>query len=445
MFEGLKKKFSEFVDSIAKKEKEKVEEEAKEERIEERKEAPAPAFGEKRHAEPELPKKEEPERRQVPEHREEKRPEREPVRAPEAHARVHEVTKQEVHVRKEEAPRHEEIRVHKEVTLPKEEPPRPMYEPVEPRRAEAKPVARERKPDVGLVTKLKGTLLGEVRISEKDVDPFLEQLRIALLQTDVNFDVAERIVARMRENMVGSKISSRSVGAGIRDELRKSILEIMSKNSGVDVIRLAEEKKARKETPFKILFVGPNGAGKTTTMAKMASMLGQRGIRCAISASDTFRAAAIEQAAIHAKKLGVDVVKGNYGADPASIAFDTIAFAKAHGIDAVLIDTAGRQETNKSLIEELKKMVRVNKPDLCIFVGEGIAGNALLDQVMQFNEAAKLDGIILTKLDCDAKGGNTLSILSDTKIPVLYFGVGEKYADLMPYDPKFVVDSIVPE
>ena len=113
--------------------------------------------------------------------------------------------------------------------------------------------------------------------------------------------------------------------------------------------------------------------------------------------------------------------------------------------DAVLIDTAGRQETNRSLIEELRKMVRVNKPDLCIFVGEGIAGNALLDQVRQFNEALKLDGIILTKLDCDAKGGNTLSILSETTVPVLYFGTGEKYGDLIPYDPKFVVDSIVPE
>jgi len=167
-------------------------------------------------------------------------------------------------------------------------------------------------------------------------------------------------------------------------------------------------------------------------------------VRCVVSASDTFRAAAIEQAVFHAKKLGVEVVKGAYGADPASVAFDAIAYARAHGADAVLIDTAGRQETNRSLIEELRKMVRVNRPDLCIFVGEGIAGNALLDQVKQFDEALKLDGIILTKLDCDAKGGNTLSILSETKIPVLYFGTGEKYGDLMPYDPEFVVNSIVP-
>ncbi len=345
---------------------------------------------------------------------------------------------------KEESQKEKSISAHKEERV--QEKAHPVREPenMEPKRTETGPAGREKKPEVTLTTKIKGTLLGEVKIGEKDVDPFLEQLRIALLQTDVNYDVAEKIVAKMRENMVGSRISSRSIGTGIRDELRRSILEIMSKNAGVDVVGLAEKKKETRETPFKILFVGPNGAGKTTTMAKMANMLGQRGIRCAISASDTFRAAAIEQAVIHAKKLGVEVVKGNYGADPASIAFDTIAYAKAHGIDAVLIDTAGRQETNRSLIEELRKMVRVNRPDLCIFVGEGIAGNALLDQVTQFNEALKLDGIILTKLDCDAKGGNTLSILSDTKIPVLYFGTGEKYTDLVPYDPELVVDSMIP-
>ena len=421
MFEGLKKKFSEFVDSLSRKEEEKVKEAGEETRHEEPRDAakaPGPVFEKPREAPARV-------------HETPKAAAHEEMRAP-----------KEVRVRKEEAPK---IQKHEGIGIP-EEPPRPKYElHAEPKRAESKPAAREKKPDVTFVTKLKGTLLGEVRISERDVDPFLEQLRLALLQTDVNYDVAERIVARMRENMAGSRIGSRSISKGIRDEMRTAILEIMSKNAGVDVIGLAEERKSRNETPFKILFVGPNGAGKTTSMAKMASMLGRRGLRCAISASDTFRAAAIEQAVIHAKKLGVDVIKGNYGADPASIAFDTIAYAKAHGIDAVLIDTAGRQETNRSLIEELKKMTRVNRPDLCIFVGEGIAGNSLLDQVTQFNEAVKLDGIILTKLDCDAKGGNTLSILSDTKIPVLYFGTGEKYTDLIPYDPDFVVDSIIPE
>jgi fused signal recognition particle receptor len=314
----------------------------------------------------------------------------------------------------------------------------------ESREAEAKTEEKKKGPDVTLVTKIKGTILGKVKINEKDADPFLEQLRLALLQTDVNYDVAEKLTAKLHENLVGKEISAHDISKGIRGEIRNSLMEVLSKNSGVDVLALAKAKKGKGDGPFKILFLGPNGAGKTTTIAKIAHMLGSNGIRCVISASDTFRAAAIEQAAIHAKRLGIDVIKGSYGADPASIAFDAVAYARAHGLDAVLIDSAGRQETNKSLIEELKKMVRVNKPDLCIFIGEGIAGNALLDQVKQFNEATKLDGVILTKLDVDAKGGNTLSILSDTQVPVLYFGTGEKYTDLMPYDPKFVVDNIVP-
>ncbi len=390
MFEGLKKKFAEFADSFGRKEKEKIEEVREEETV--------PPAKTEREAES-RPKREE-------------HPKKEPEREQEA-----------------EAPRAEHEVPH--VRARAERP------------AEAK--SKEKKPDVSFATKLKGAFLVEVKISEKDVDPFLEQLRMALLQTDVNYDVAEKIVERMRANMVGSRMSSRGIASGIRGEMRSAIMEIMSKNRDADIVKLAVERKAAHEIPFKVLFIGPNGAGKTTTIAKMASMLGERGVRCVVSASDTFRAAAIEQAVFHAKKLGVDVVKGSYGADPTSVAFDAIAYAKAHGADAVLIDTAGRQETNRSLIEELRKMVRVNKPDLCIFVGEGIAGNALLDQVRQFNEALKLDGIILTKLDCDAKGGNTLSILSETTVPVLYFGTGEKYGDLIPYDPKFVVDSIVPE
>jgi len=304
---------------------------------------------------------------------------------------------------------------------------------------------RQKGPDVTLTTKIKGALLGKVRISERDAEPFLEQLRIALLETDVNYDVAERIVSKLHDNLVGKEVGTQDIKKEIRDEIRNSLMQTLAKNSGIDIIERARTNKEKGGGPFKILFLGPNGAGKTTTIAKIAHMLKANGLSCVISASDTFRAAAIEQAVIHAKRLGVDVIKGAYGADPASIAFDAVAYAKAHGIDAVLIDSAGRQETNKSLIEELKKMVRVNKPDLCIFIGEGIAGNSLLEQVKQFDKAAKLDGVILTKLDVDAKGGNTLSILSDTTVPVLYFGTGERYTDLMPYNPQFVVGNIVPD
>ncbi len=427
MFEGLKKRFSDFVDGLSKKEKE---EERQEEKLEERKQEPES----KPVQEAEQENREESETEEV----EKKKEEEEKAEKPEE-------TRAPVKVEEKQPP--EEKAQHAEEAEQK-----PEEAVKEENEADTKPTAgpvpkveaRPKAPDVSLTTKIKGALLRKVKVSEKDADPFLEQLRVALLQTDVNYDVAERLVAKLRSNLVNKEIGSRDIKKEIRDEIRNSLMQTLTKNSGVDVLLMAREKKQKAGGPFKVLFIGPNGAGKTTTIAKMAHMLTKSGISCVISASDTFRAAAIEQAAIHADRLGVDVIKGTYGADPASIAFDAVAYARAHGKDAVLIDSAGRQETNKSLIEELKKMVRVNAPDLCVFVGEGIAGNALLDQVKQFDQATKLDGVILTKLDVDAKGGNTLSILSDTTVPVLYFGMGERYEDLMPYDPKFVVDNIIP-
>ncbi|MDE1859100.1 MAG: signal recognition particle-docking protein FtsY [Candidatus Micrarchaeota archaeon] len=299
-------------------------------------------------------------------------------------------------------------------------------------------------PKVTFTTRLKGIILREVKISEKDADPFIESLKMDLLQSDVNYDVTDKITASIRNGLVGKPISSRNMEGEITQAIRESIMQVLVSRPNLDIVTMVKNKKESGVLPFKIMFIGPNGAGKTTTMAKIASMLIGNGITCVMSASDTFRAAAIEQTVHHADKLGIGVVKGNYGSDPASVAFDAIAHAKARGIMAVLIDSAGRQETNKSLIEELKKMVRVTSPDLKIFVGEAISGNALLEQVKAIDQAVKIDGIILTKLDVDAKGGNTLSILSDTTVPILYFGTGEKYTDIMAYDPKFIIDNILP-
>ncbi|MHB1830684.1 MAG: signal recognition particle-docking protein FtsY, partial [Candidatus Micrarchaeaceae archaeon] len=299
-------------------------------------------------------------------------------------------------------------------------------------------------PNVTAATRIKGFVFGHVKISERDAYPFIEELKIGLLQSDVNYDVAEKVTESIRINLIGKEADSKNIVKAIRQGIRESIISVLSKRAEVDLIKEINERKARNELPYKILFLGPNGAGKTTTMAKIANLLLSNNITCVLSASDTFRAAAIEQTAYHAAKLGINVIKGTYGADPASVAFDAIAHAKAHNTMAVLIDSAGRQETNKSLVEELKKMVRVTKPDLKIFVGEGISGNALLEQVKILNQAVGLDGIILTKLDVDAKGGNTLSILSDTTVPILFFGTGEGYNDIMRYDPSFIVDNILP-
>lgn len=190
-------------------------------------------------------------------------------------------------------------------------------------------------------------------------------------------------------------------------------------------------------------FLGPNGAGKTTTIAKMASLLKKNGYSSVIAASDTFRAAAIEQAVHHGAKLDVHVIKHSYGADPAAVAFDAIKHASANNSDIVLVDTAGRQETNKNLLEELRKIVRVAKPDAKLFVGESIAGHALIDQLKAFDETVGIDAVILTKIDCDAKGGNSLSIARETKVPVIFMGVGQGYDELVPFDPQFIVNKVL--
>jgi len=312
------------------------------------------------------------------------------------------------------------------------------------KKKEAEEGVQKIKAEITATTKIKGLLFKKVKIKEEDIDEMLEQLKLSLVEADVNYNVAEKFVEKLKELLVGREVDSKNIEKEINAVIREALLQTLSKSSNTDIVSFVKEKRSvERSEPVKILFLGPNGAGKTTTIAKIAKMLKDAGLGCVLSASDTFRAAAIEQLTMHAERLGVPIIKGNYGADPASIAFDAIAYSRAHHIDAVLIDTAGRQETNKSLLEEMKKIVRVAKPDLKIFVGESIAGNALLEQVKEFNEAIGLNGIILTKLDFDAKGGNTLSILSETDIPIIYFGTGEGYEKLVKYNPNEIIGNIV--
>ncbi len=294
--------------------------------------------------------------------------------------------------------------------------------------------------DITFKSKVKGVLLGKVRVTEEDVEPFIDSLKIDLIKSDVAYEVAEKLAEKIKSNMLGKEIDARNAKEAMEESIRKAMLDMLPSTS-IDFV--AKVLELRKNGVVKILFLGPNGAGKTTTIAKLAHMLKQHGLNCVIAASDTFRAAAIEQLEHHARALGVELIKGKYGADPASVAFDAIAHANAKGLDCVLIDTAGRQETNKSLLEELRKIARVAKPDFVVFVGEAITGNALLQQIREFNEVVKIDGIILTKLDCDAKGGGSISVLSEAGIPILFFGIGEKHTDLMPYSKEFVVDSML--
>ncbi len=299
--------------------------------------------------------------------------------------------------------------------------------------------------NTSVATKIKGAILGSVRLTEPEIDGFIEDLRKSLLQADVSYNSADEFTKILRGKLIDTRFKAKDINSEMFENVRGALLELLGTSKpGIDIIDAIRTRIGSNDIPVRILFLGPNGTGKTTTMGKIASMLKKEGIGSVFSASDTFRAAAIEQTEHHAKVLGIPVIKSTYGADPASVAFDAIAYAKAHKIPVVLIDTAGRQETNRNLINEMMKMVKVSKPDITIFIGESTAGNALSNQIEEFSKHMKIDGIILTKLDCDAKGGNAVSIAQATGIPILFFGVGESYDALVRYTPEFVVDSILP-
>ncbi len=311
-------------------------------------------------------------------------------------------------------------------------------------------VAHDKKPKEGLLklslsTKVKKVFSSAIRLNEREIDDFLEQIRISLLQSDVSFDVTETIVADMKSRLAEADIDSKNMAAGLLWVVKGALADVLARSKqGVDIYSYVAERIRSNSLPVKMLFIGSNGTGKTTTIGKIAYRLKAGGVSCVMSASDTFRAAAIEQTEYHANRIGVPVIKSRYGADPASIAFDAIAYAKAHGIAVVLMDSAGRQETNKNLINEMQKIVRVAQPDITIFVGESTAGSVIAEQIRELSKFVKIDGIILTKLDCDARGGNAISISNATGIPILFFGVGEAYDALIPYSPEFVINSVMP-
>ncbi|MDV3104454.1 signal recognition particle-docking protein FtsY [Thermococcus waiotapuensis] len=283
----------------------------------------------------------------------------------------------------------------------------------------------------------------QVEIKEKDVDEAIGELELELLEADVALEVVDELREKIKGKLVGKKVRIGSdKGKIIEEAVKEAVLEVLTPPRKID---LPEMIRSKEEKPFVIAFVGFNGGGKTTTIAKLAHWLKKQGFSVVVAASDTFRAGAIEQLEEHAKRVGVKVIKHSYGADPAAVAYDAIQHAKARGIDVVLIDTAGRNELNRNLMDEMKKIVRVTKPDLVIFVGDSLAGNSIIEQARQFNEAVRIDGVILTKLDADARGGAALSISHAIGAPILFVGVGQGYDDLKPFDERWFVDLIFGE
>ena len=285
------------------------------------------------------------------------------------------------------------------------------------------------------------SFIKEKSISEDDVEDILFELELGLLEADVAMDVSSVVVESVKNDLVGQKIKrSSDIEEYTYDALKKAVYNIIN-IEGKSMTGMLEEKVAQGE-PLVVMLVGINGTGKTTTIGKLSNYYIKKGYTPVIAASDTFRAGAIEQVEYHANNLDVKLIKHEKGSDPAAVAFDAVQHAKAKGKEIVLIDTAGRMQTNTNLMDEMKKIRRVSKPDLVVFVGDSLTGNDATEQARKFNEAIELDGVILTKADADSKGGATLSIGYVIQKPILFLGMGQSYDDIKEYDADWMLDQI---
>lgn len=308
--------------------------------------------------------------------------------------------------------------------------------PEQPTPEEEKPVEEgEKEGKKGLFTRVT-ELVTKTMLSEDKFNDLFFDLEMVLLENNVAVEVIDLIKQNLKQELVEQKFTRGKTFEVIRDTLHRSIDQLFDTPS----VNLLNEIKKKK--PYVIVFVGINGSGKTTSIAKIAHLLQQNKLTCVIAAADTFRAAAIQQLEEHGKNLNIKVIKHDYGSDPAAVCFDAIKYAEAKNIDAVLIDTAGRLHSNVNLMEEMKKIVRVAKPHLKLFVGEALTGNDCCDQIREFNVTVGIDGVILTKADVDEKGGAMISASYISKKPILYLGVGQEYADLKPFDKSIVLESL---
>lgn len=283
-------------------------------------------------------------------------------------------------------------------------------------------------------------LVGESgrRVRDAALEKVLAELETGLLQADVALSVVDELKVAIRDELAGKRIDREvSVEEGIELALKAAVLRILSAHQFSMQPRIESAAK-----PFVMMFVGINGSGKTTVIAKLAHRFQQAGYSCVLAAADTFRAGAIEQIQLHADRLGAKLIRHQAGSDPAAVAYDAVDHAKARGKDLVLIDTAGRMQTNQNLMDEMKKIKRVAKPNLILFVGDALSGNDAVEQARQFDAAVGIDGIILAKIDADAKGGAALSIAYTVGKPILYLSTGQDYEDFHRFKPEWMVERL---
>ena len=290
----------------------------------------------------------------------------------------------------------------------------------------------------GLVTKVT-----TAELKAENLRPILEEFKLTLAENDVAFQVADKVCGELEKRLTGVQIKRLDDRKKIvEDNLRQVLLDVMLTDKKIDLLTKAEERRQKKE-PLVLLFVGINGTGKTTTIAKVAQFFKDKKYSVVLAGSDTYRAGSIEQLEEHARRLNLKMIKHQYGADPAAVAFDAVSHAKAHGVNIVIIDTAGRMQTNQNLMNELSKVKRVVKPDYAILTVDSLAGNDAVQQAEEFDKCVGIDATILTKVDADVKGGAALSVTYVTQKPILFIGVGQTYKDLELFDPQKFVNMIL--
>ena len=280
---------------------------------------------------------------------------------------------------------------------------------------------------------------GKVIIEKADLEDPLWELEMALLESDVEMSVAEEILETVEETMIGeTRKQVETTGELVERALQDALLDVISVGQ-FDF----DERIAAADKPITIVFTGVNGVGKTTSIAKLSEYLADRGYSSVLANGDTYRAGANEQLQQHAANLDRKIITHEQGGDPAAVIYDAVEYAEANDVDVVLGDTAGRLHTSDDLMAQLEKIDRVVDPDMTLFVDEAVAGQDAVMRAEEFNDAAAIDGTVLTKADVDASGGAAISIAYVTGKPILFLGTGQGYEHIEPFEPEELVDQLL--
>jgi len=283
-------------------------------------------------------------------------------------------------------------------------------------------------------------------LNEKSLQKPIDELVNFMIRNEVASQAAFTIGDNLKKKLLKHEHERfKNIRPFIQESIRETIEELLTPpGSDFDLIADIRKKRKEEEEPYVILMLGINGTGKTTSLAKLARLLQKNNLSVVFAAGDTFRAGAIDQITEHGNNLQIRTISHQYGGDPAAVSIDAIDHAISKDIDVVIVDTAGRMQNNDNLVRELEKIVRNAEPDLKLFVGDALTGNDIIRQAETFDERIGIDGVILTKMDADLKGGAALSVTHTIQRPILYIGTGQSYDDLKTFDAKSIAKDMVP-